>query len=101
MKSDSLNPQSRQLQNLRRILWTIFGGIATITVLCGVLAVPAYHFMTGLPQLAPPPSSPPSMLIPVLVMTGSIALIGVLGVTCLAIYYILKYRLEKDDGLFP
>jgi len=99
MKTNSVNSQGRQLQNLRRTLWTIFGGIAITIVLCGVLSVPAFRLMRGLPQLAPPPSSPPSNPFPLLVI-GLVALIGVVGVTCLVIYHIFKHRLEKEDGLF-
>ena len=43
--------------------------------------------------------APLDALLTILVV-GPLVLIGVIGVVCLIIYYIFKYRLEKDDELF-
>lgn len=89
MTTKFVPPQEKKLKTLRKILWSCFAGIAipSIILLLGIFPLVNISRLTN------------SFSITALVVAPFL-LIGGLGVVCLAIYYIFKYRLEKDDELF-
>jgi len=86
---DPNTPQEKKLQTLRRILWISFVGIAIPSI---IFVLPLYS-MRDLGSFS-------SRFSGVALLIGPLLLIAGLGVVCLVIYNIFKYRLEKDDELF-
>lgn len=89
MSENSISPQEKKLGTLRRILWIAFIGIAIPSI---VFLLPLYS-MRELGDVA-------NRFSGMVLIIGPLLLIAGLGVVCLVIYYIFKYRLEKDEDLF-
>lgn len=87
--SDPITPQEKKLSTLRRILWISFIGIASVST---IFVLPLYS-MRNLGSFEGRFSGAVLLIGPFLLIAG-------LGVVCLVIYYIFKYRLEKDDEMF-
>jgi hypothetical protein len=99
MPTNSLSPKEKKLLNLCKILWIIFSAIAITILLVSSLSVPTALLInktTSLSSLFVYPTS--TILISLLALI--LVKIAVTGIICLVIYYIFKYRLEKDDDLF-
>lgn len=93
------SPKEKKLRNLRKILLIVFIAIAITILLVGSLSLPAALLInkTGsFSSLFVYPTS--TILISLLALI--LVKISVAGIICLVIYYIFKYRLEKDDDLF-
>lgn len=86
---DPITPQEMKLQTLRRILWISFVGIAIPSI---IFLLPIYS-MREFGNFGDRFSGAVLMIGPFLLIAG-------LGVVCVVIYNIFKYRLEKDDELF-
>jgi hypothetical protein len=86
---DPIPPQEKKLQTLRRILWISFIGIAIPSI---IFLLPIYS-MREFGNFGDRFSGAVLMIGPCLLIAG-------LGVVCVVIYNIFKYRLEKDDELF-
>ena len=86
---NTINPQEKKLQTLRRILWISFIGIAIPSI---IFLLPIYS-MRDLGSFSGRFSGAALLIGPFLLIAG-------LGVVCVVIYNIFKYRLEKDDELF-
>ena len=86
---DPITPQEKKLQTLRRILWISFIGIAITSI---IFLLPIYS-MREFGNFGDRFSAAALLI-------GPFLLIGCLGVVCIVIYNIFKYRLEKDDELF-
>ena len=86
---DPITPQEKKLQTLRRILWISFIGIAIPSI---IFLLPIYS-MRDLGSFGDRFSG-------AVLLIGPLFLIAGLGVVCVVIYNIFKYRLEKDDELF-
>ena len=95
MSTNALTPQEKKLKDLRKILTVCFIGITLSLILLASLPM----FLIDARASQSVAGTPIETLITVLVV-GLLILIGVSGVVCLIIYYIFKYRFEKDDELF-
>lgn len=84
-----ITPLEKKLQTLRRILWISFIGIAIPSIL---FLLPIYSMSEF--------GSFSNRFSAAALLIGPFILIGGLGVVCVVIYNIFKYRLEKDDELF-
>jgi hypothetical protein len=89
MIEKSITPQENKLKTLRKILWISFLGIA----------IPSIALVWGLYPMRESGDFSNRFSDTVL-LVGPFLLIAGLGVVCLVIYYIFKYRLEKEDDLF-
>ena len=96
MSTNVITPQDKKLKDLRKLLTVCFIGITLSIILLASLPM----FLIDNPVSQSIEGTPLDVLMTVLVV-GLLVLIGVIGVVCLVIYYIFKYRLEKDDELFP
>ena len=94
MSTNPVSSQEKKLKTLRKILLTVFVGIAIPSILLLIgMVLPA---ITGRAMEA---SSRATIAAPFITI-GAI-MIGGLATILLVIYHIFKYRLEKDDELFP
>lgn len=89
MPEKSISTPEVKLRTLRRILWITFLGI-TIPAMAFLWALVP---MRELGDFSNRFSSAALLVGPFLLPAG-------FGVVCLVIYYIFKYRLEKDEDLF-
>src|SRR5208337_1326870 len=98
MNTPSISPKEKKLRNLRTILWVVFGGVTLTIILVGSLSIPVANFLKT-----------PGLAIPAGLNTGALLLawlilmlikVAVTGTICLVIYYIFKYRIDKDEDLF-
>jgi len=99
MPANTLTPKQRKLKNLRTILWIVFSAIAVTVLLVSILTVPAALLInksTNLFSLFTGETGVVMLSLAALIFVK----IAVSGIICLVIYYIVKYRLEKDDDLF-
>jgi len=95
MSTNSVSLQEKKLKDLRKILLICFIGITLSLILLASLPM----FLVDLSASQNIEGAPLDALLTILVM-GPLVLIGVIGVVCVIIYYIFKYRFEKDDELF-
>ena len=95
MSTNAITPQEKKLKDLRRILTVCFIGITLSIIL--LASLPAFLIDNSASQIIG--GTWLDTLLTVLVV-GLLILIGVIGVVCMVIYYIFKYRLEKNDELF-
>ena len=95
MSTNALTPQEKKLKDLRKLLTVCFTGITLSIILLASLPM----FLIDARASQSIAGTPIETLITILVV-GLLILIGVAGVVCLVIYYIFKYRLEKEDELF-
>ena len=95
MSTNALTPQEKKLKDLRRVLTVCFIGITLSIIL--LASLPAFLIDSRATQSVA--GTPIDTLMTVFVV-GLLILIGVAGVVCLVVYYVFKYRLEKEDELF-
>ena len=89
MTEKSITTKDKKLKTASRILWIVFLGIA----------IPSIAFIWALyPMRLSGDFS--RMSSEAMLLIGPFLLIAGLGVVCMVIYYIFKYRLEKEDDLF-
>jgi ABC-type multidrug transport system permease subunit len=99
MPTNNLTPKQKKLKNLRTILWIVFSAITITILLVGSLSVPAALLINKTSNISSLVSGETGMLLLSLAAIAFVK-IAVSGIICLVIYYIFKYRLEKDDDLF-
>ena len=95
MSTKATNPQEKKLKDLRKILTVCFIGISISIFL--LASLPAFLIDARAAQSVE--GAPIDALMTVFVV-GLLVLIGVIGVVCLVVYYVFKYRLEKDEEVF-
>lgn len=99
MSDQNRTLKDRKLKNLRKIMWIIFAGISVSLL---VLMVPLMIVLGG-PEssvwMVPSPTGDLVSMFPFLLLSP-LMMIGFVGVVLLVIYYIFKYRLERDEELF-
>jgi hypothetical protein len=95
MSTNVITPQEKKLKDLRKLLTLCFAGISISIVFLASLPM----FLVSDSAFRSAQGAPVGALLTTLVV-GLLVLIGVIGVVCLVIYYIFKYRLEKDNELF-
>lgn len=89
MTTKPVSPQEKKLAILRNILWISFMGIG-VPVIIALFGVIPVGWSSGLEN----------GFSSTILIISTLILIGGLGMVCLVIYNIFKYRLEKDDDLF-
>ena len=89
MTTNSVSLVEKKMKTLRKILWFCFAGVLIISILIGTALLLATSMNTN----------PPVNLL-LFIAIVFLVLIVIAGIACLAVYYIMKYRLEKDDELF-
>lgn len=99
MPANNLTPKQKKLKNLRTILWIVFSAIAVTILLVGSLSVPAALLINKTSNLSSLVTGETGMILLSLVAIAFVK-IAATGIICIVIYYIFKYRLEKDDDLF-
>ncbi len=91
MTTPTTVPLEQKLGNLRRALLIAFAGVSVPLV---VLLVMAFLFLSdsagGMWGLS----------LPVMLFMALFMGIAVIGVVCLVVYYVIKNRLEREDGIF-
>jgi len=95
MSKDTITPQEKKLKDLRKILMVCFAGISISMLLLASLPM----FLIDARASQSVEGMPIDALLTVFVV-GLLMLIAITGVVCLVIYYIFKYRIEKEDELF-
>jgi hypothetical protein len=99
MNANPISPKEKKLRNLRNILWIVFSAIAITILLVGALSVPAVLLIKKTTNFSIVFANQTGMILLSLLAVGFVK-ISVMGIICLVIYSIFKYRLEKDDDLF-
>jgi hypothetical protein len=99
MTTNPVSPKEKKLHNLRNIQWIVFSAIAAVILLVGSLSLPAALWINNTPSLSNLAANETGMIL-LTVLALALVKIAASGIICLVIYYIFKYRLEKDDDLF-
>jgi hypothetical protein len=99
MPANMLTPMQKKLKNLRTILWIVFTAITVTILLVGSLSVPAALLINKTSNLSSLVNGETGRLLLSLAAVVFVK-VAVIGIICLVIYAIFKYRLEKDDDLF-
>lgn len=99
MSTNPIPPKVKKLRNLRKILWIVFSAIAITIILVGSLTLPVTLLIKNTSSFSALfADGTETVLLSIAVLM--FVKIAVTGIICLVIYYIFKYRLEKDDDLF-
>ena len=99
MSANTISPKEKKLRNLRNILWIVFAAIAITILLVGGLSLPAAMLINKTTSFSSLFGSQTGMILLSLAAIAFVKIV-VTGIICVVIYYIFKYRLEKDDDLF-
>ena len=99
MPTPLLSPKEKKLRNLRNILWIIFSAVTITILLVSGLTVPVALLINKTSNIASLVGTQTGMIM-ISLLALILVKIGVAGILCVVIYYIFKYRLEKDDDLF-
>ncbi|MGB8212463.1 MAG: hypothetical protein WCE68_02785 [Anaerolineales bacterium] len=94
-----LSPKQKRLRSLRNILWIVFSAITIVILLVSGLSVPAALLITHTRNIASLVGTQAGLVL-ISLLALILVKIGITGIICIVIYYIFKYRLEKDDDLF-
>ena len=99
MTPQPITSKEKKLRNLRKILWIVFSAITITILLVSTLTLPAALLINKTDNIASLFANPTGLVL-LSLLALILVKIGVSGIICLVIYYIFKYRLEKDDDLF-
>lgn len=99
MPTDPITPKEKKLRSLRKILWIVFSAITITILLVSSLSLPAALLINKTTSISTLFVNETGMILLSLLAVILIK-IAVIGIICLVIYFIFKYRLEKDDDLF-
>jgi hypothetical protein len=99
MPTDPIPPKEKKLRSLRKILWIVFSAITITILLVSSLSLPAALLINKTTSISTLFVNETGMILLSLLAVILIK-IAVIGIICLVIYFIFKYRLEKDDDLF-
>ena len=99
MSTNPISPKEKKLRSLRKILWIVFSAIVITLLLFTSLTLPAALLINKTTNLSALFMGETSMIL-LSLLAVVLVKIGVFGIICLVIYFIFKYRLEKDDDLF-
>jgi hypothetical protein len=99
MKTPPITSKERKLNNLRKILWIVFSAIAITILLISTLTLPAALLINKSTNFAGLFVNQTGLIL-LSLLALVIVKIAVLGIICIVIYQIFKYRLEKNDDLF-
>jgi hypothetical protein len=97
MTPEETLPLKQKLQNLRQVLWLCFAGASVSVALMMVIA--NAFLVSRDPDIVS--STGRDALIPMLLLgAGFLLVVVAIGAGCLVVYYVIKRRLERDDGIF-
>jgi heme/copper-type cytochrome/quinol oxidase subunit 2 len=99
MTTNPIPPKEKKLRNLRKILWIVFSAITITILLVSSLTLPAALLINKTTSFSTLFGNETSMIL-LSLLAVILVKIAVIGIICLVIYFIFKYRLEKDDDLF-
>jgi heme/copper-type cytochrome/quinol oxidase subunit 2 len=99
MTTNPISPKEKKLRNLRKILWIVFSAITITFLLVSSLSLPAALLINKTTSFSTLFVNETGMLL-LSLLAIILVKIAVIGIICLVIYFIFKYRLEKDDDLF-
>ncbi len=99
MTTNPISSKEKKLRNLRKILWIIFSAITITILLVSSLSLPAALLINKTTSLSSLFVNETGMIL-LSLLAVVLVKIAVSGIICLVIYFIFKYRLEKDDDLF-
>ena len=94
-----VSPKEKKLRNLRNILLIVFAAITITILLVSGLSVPLAILINHLTNFWHFFANEGGMVL-ISLLAIIIGKIAITGIICLVIYFIFKYRLEKDDDLF-
>jgi hypothetical protein len=99
MTTNPISPKEKKLRILRKTLWIVFSAITITILLVSSLSLPAALLINKTTSLATLFVNETGLIL-LSVLAVILIKIAVSGIICLVIYFIFKYRLEKDDDLF-
>lgn len=99
MQTPPITSKERKLNNLRKILWIVFTAITVTILLITSLTLPAALLINKTTSFTSLFANQTGMILLSLLALVLVKIV-VFGIICLVIYFIFKYRLEKDDDLF-
>jgi heme/copper-type cytochrome/quinol oxidase subunit 2 len=99
MTTNPITPKEKKLRNLRKILWIVFSAITITILLVSSLTLPAALLINKTTSFSILFGNETGMIL-LSLLAVILVKIAVIGIICLVIYFIFKYRLEKDDDLF-
>ena len=99
MTTNPISPKEKKLRSLRKILWIVFSAITIAILLVSSLSLPAALLINKTNNLSSLFANQTGMLL-LSLLAVILVKIGMIGIICILIYAIFKYRLEKDDDLF-
>ena len=99
MTTNPISPKEKKLRNLRKILWIVFAAITITLLLVSSLTLPAALLINKTTSFSTLFGNETGMIL-LSLLAVILVKIAVIGIICLVIYFIFKYRLEKDDDLF-
>ena len=99
MTTPPISSKEKKLRSLRKILWIVFSAIAITILLVSSLSLPAALLINKTSSIASLFANQTGMIL-LSLLALILVKIGVTGIICMVIYYIFKYRIEKDDDLF-
>jgi hypothetical protein len=99
MTTNPITPKEKKLRNLRKILWIVFAAITITILLVSSLTLPAALLINKTTSFSTLFGNETGLIL-LSLLAVILVKIAVIGIICLVIYFIFKYRLEKDDDLF-
>ena len=99
MTTNPISLKEKKLRNLRKTLWIIFSAFTITVLLLSSLSLPAALLINKTASLATLFVGETGLILLSVLAVILIKIAGI-GIICLLIYFIFKYRLEKDDDLF-
>ncbi len=99
MTSQLISSKEKKLRNLRKILWIVFSAISITILLISSLSLPAALLINKTGSIASLFANETGLILLSLLALILVKIL-VTGIILLVIYFIFKYRLEKDDDLF-
>ena len=99
MTTNPITPKEKKLRNLQKILWIVFAAITITILLVSSLTLPAALLINKTTSFSTLFGNETGLIL-LSLLAIILVKIAVIGIICLVIYFIFKYRLEKDDDLF-
>ena len=99
MTTNPISPKEKKLRDLRKILWIIFTASTITILLVSSLTLPAALLINKTSSISTLFVGETGLIL-LSVLAVILIKIAAFGIICLVIYFIIKYRLEKDDDLF-
>jgi hypothetical protein len=99
MTNQPISSKEKKLRNLRKILLIVFTAITIVLLMVTALTLPAALLINRTTNLSSLFAGQTGLVL-LSVLAIMLVKIAFFGIICLLIYFIFKYRLDKDDDLF-